>query len=85
MAIKKEEIATVNFGKKTHKDVYIVYSNGTYLRRYDRSLYAQDQIDTGIVSAFSNYLRLNMLSKCSDQQRSALAELFWKHPPAPEK
>lgn len=85
MAIKKEEITTVVLGKHSLNDTYILYSNGTYERHYDRSTYALNQSDSGIVSAFSHYLREKILSKCQEEHRRAVAELFWKHPAAPEK
>ncbi|WP_254091519.1 hypothetical protein [Dawidia soli] len=85
MAIKKEELATVVLGKHTLNNTYIIYENGTYERFYDRSTYALNLTEKGIVSAFSNYLREKVLSKCQKENRMALEELFFKHPPAPEK
>lgn len=85
MAIQKVELSTVLLGKHALNNTYIIYSNGTYERIYDRSIYALNQTDKGIVSAFSNYLRDKILLKCNTEHRAALAELFSKHPPAPDK
>lgn len=85
MAIKREELSTIVLSKHALNNTYIIYSNGTYDRIYDRSIYALNLTDKGIVSAFSNHLRDKILLKCKHEQRAVLEELFSKHPPAPEK
>lgn len=54
MAIKREEISTVLLGKHALNNTFIIYSNGTYVRLYDRSIYAMNQTEQGMVSAFCN-------------------------------
>jgi hypothetical protein len=86
MAIKNNrEIATVLLGAHSLNNTFTIYSNGTYERAYDRSPYALNLIEKGIISGFSNYLREKILSKCDKENQAILKELFSKHPPAPDK